>query len=307
MPLRHSERMRTFLLMALVAFVVALPASAQSVEQLRDEYGLRVRAADNPDATSQDLVLAAQAARFFRKFDESRGYLDAARAMARNEADHNAILTESLWYNLATGGGVDGTKRIFRAALESRGENFTPAIIGGWIYSWPELLVGGEYDGLIQRLSADADDPGYRCDCYATKAWMHRVAGRPAESRVYWELLNETEREIPQLSSPFDEADWRGRLARNLARAGHADEARAELEAAMAVDLSAFESVSIRRRRAQTYAELGDVEAAVADLEFLLSVPSLVTYYTLRDRQAWALIRDRPAFQALLARHLPNR
>jgi len=293
-------------LAVVLGFAAATPASGQSVAQLRDEYGMRVRAADSPDATSQDLVLAAQAARFFRKFDESRGYLDAARATARNPADLNAILSESLWYDLATGGGVDGTKRIFRAALESRGENFSPAVIGGWIYAWPELLVGGEYDALIQRLSADSEDPGYRCDCYATKAWMHRVAGRPAEARVYWELLNEAERDIPQLASSFDEADWRGRRARNLARAGHPDEARAELEAAMAVDLSAFESVSIRRRRAQTYAELGEVDKAVEDLEFLLSVPSLVTYYTLRDRLTWAPIRDLPAFQAMLGKHLPK-
>lgn len=298
--------LRLVLAAACVTLAVAGPASAQLVEQIRNEYSLRVMAANSPDATSQDLVLAAQAARFFRKFDEARGYLDAARAMARNEADLNAILGESLWQNMATGGGVDGTKRIFRAALEERGENFSPAIIGGWIYSWPELLVGGEYDGLIQRLSADAADPRYRCDCYATKAWMHRVAGRPDEARVYWELLNEAERDIPTLNSSFDEADWRGRLARNLARAGHADEARAQLQAAMAVDLSAFESVSIRRRRAQTYAELGDVEEAVEDLQFLLSVPSLVTYYTLRDRLAWALIRDHPIFQALLALHLPE-
>lgn len=296
-------RIRTF---ALLALLVVAPLSAQSVEQLRDEYGLRVRAADGPDATSQDLVLAAQAARFFRKFDEARGYLDAARTMAHNEADLNAILTEALWYNLATGGGVDGTKRIFRAALEARGENFTPAVIGGWIYYWPELLVGGEYDGLIQRLSADAAEPGYRCDCYATKAWMHRVAGRPAEARVYWELLNEAEGDIPDLTSPFDRADWLGRRARNLARAGHAEEARAALAEAEAVDVSALESVSIRRRRAQTYAELGDVDKAVEDLEFLLSVPSLVTYYTLRDRLTWAPVRDLPAFQAMLARHLPK-
>ncbi len=62
------------------------------------------------------------------------------------------------------------------------------------------------------------------------------------------------------------------------------------------VDVSAFESVSIRRRRAQTYAELGEIDLAVADLEFLLSVPSPVTVHTLRSRQTWADIRDRPAF-----------
>jgi tetratricopeptide (TPR) repeat protein len=284
----------------------AAPASAQLVQQIRDEYSMRVMAASRPDATAEDLVLAAQAARFMRRFDESRGYLDAARTMASSASDENGILTEALWYTLATGGGVDAAQRIFRDAVESRREAFSPVVVAGWIYWWPEVLVGGDYDTLIQRLSGEADDPAYRCDCYATKAWMHRVAGRRDEARVYWSLLNESEQELPVLNSSFDQADWRGRRARNLARAGQADQARAELEAAMAVDLSAFESVSIRRRRAQTYAELGDVERAVDDLEFLLSVPSPVTYYTLRDRLTWAPIRDRPPFQALLARHLPE-
>ena len=67
--------MRLNLVSACLALLVVAPVHAQSVEQLRDEYGIRVRAADSPDATSQDLVMAAQAARFFRKFDEARGYL----------------------------------------------------------------------------------------------------------------------------------------------------------------------------------------------------------------------------------------
>ncbi len=297
--------MRTLFSIACLLLLAAQPSNAQLVDQIRDEYGIRIRAASREDATSQDLVMAAQAARFMRKFDEARGYLDGALASATNQGDLNAILTESLWYSVATGGGVDAVKRIFRAAVEAKPENFPPTVTAGWIYAWPELLVGGDYDALIQRLSSDAADPRDRCDCYATKAWMHRVAGRPAESRAYWELLNESEREMPRLNSSFDKADWRGRRARNLARAGRTDEARAELELAMDVDLSAFESVSIRRRRAQTYAELGDVERAVADLDFLLSVPSLVTYYTVRDRLSWATIRDRPEFQALLARYSP--
>jgi tetratricopeptide (TPR) repeat protein len=298
--------MRTLLFMAALLFLAAQPSSAQLVEQIRDEYGVRIRAASREDATSQDLTLAAQAARFMRKFDEARGYLDGALATAASQGDLNAVLTESLWQSLATGGGLDSVKRIFREAVEASPESFPPAVIAGWIYAWPELLVGGDYDALVQRLSADAADPHDRCDCYATKAWMHRVAGRPTESLAYWELLIESEREIPRLSSSFDMADWRGRRARNLARAGRADEARAELELAMDVDLSAFESVSIRRRRAQTYAELADVERAVDDLDLLLTVPSLVTYYTLRDRLSWAPIRDRPEFQALLARYSPE-
>lgn len=280
------------------------PVRGQVVEDIRAEHSRRIIAADQEGASAMDFVRAAEASRYMRDFGEARGYLDAARATGDTEAEHNAILTESLWQALATGGGVDAVKRIFREALAE--ERFSPVTVAGWIYWWPELLVGGEFDALIQGLSPDAPDAGQRCECYATKAWMHRAAGRPDEARVYWALFEESEREMPTLSSPFDEADWRARSARNLARAGKVAEARAELEQAMEVDLSAFESVSIRRRRAQTYAELGEVERAVEDLEFLLSVPSLVTYYTLRDRLTWAPIRESDAFQALLERHRPR-
>lgn len=289
-----------------LALVAGAPPSAagQSAEEIRAEYSRRIIAADQEGATALDFVRAAEAARYMRDFRDAQGYLDAARATGHTEAEQNAILTEALWQALATGGGVDAVKRIFREAVHE--ERFAPTVIAGWLYFWPEALVGGEYDELIQRLSPEATDPRYRCECYATKAWMHRVAGRADEARVYWGLFEESEREIPSLSSSFDEADWRARSARNLARAGRLDEARAELARAMEVDLSAFESVAILRRRAQTYAELGEVDRAVADLERLLQVPSLVTYHTLRDRITWAPIRETDAFQALLERHRPR-
>lgn len=303
LPAMRTAPLLTF---AVLAVLAASPghAAGQSVDEIRAEYSRRIIAADQEGATALDFVRAAEAARFMRDFKDARGYLDAARATGHTESEHSAILTEALWQALATGGGVDAVKRIFREAVQE--EQYAPTVIAGWLYFWPEALVGGEYDDLIQRLSLEATDPRYRCECYATKAWMHRVAGRADEARVYWGLFEESEREIPNLTSSFDEADWRARSARNLARAGQLDEARAELQRAMEVDLSAFESMAILRRRAQTYAELGEVDRAVADLENLLAVPSLVTYYTLRDRLTWAPIRETDAFQELLERHRPH-
>jgi len=59
----------------------------------------------------------------------------------------------------------------------------------------------------------------------------------------------------------------------------------------------------VQRRWAQAYAELGDAAGAVEHLEPLLEANTLISVHTLESRAAWMLIRDDPAFQALLARH----
>lgn len=269
-------------------------------DDIRREYEERTYVADQDSAPPRALVWAAEAARYMRKLDEADLYLRIAEMSDHNEGDHNLILRERLWLELARGGGVDGVQALFRE--EAKRRDFPPTELAGWVYSFPELLVGGRFDPIIEKLSGDAADPAYRCDCFAAKAWMHRAAGRLEESRAYWDSLVAESPPEPEFVDPYDEADFRALRARNLARAGRVEEAQAELDKALAVDISAFESVFIRRRRAQFHAELGDVQAAVDDLEFLLSVPSPVTVHTLESRMAWSLIRDDPAFQAMLER-----
>ncbi len=299
MSLKEGTVKTAVTLIALMGVATA-GLGAQVDSEIRREYELRLARADRDSATVEDKVGAAEAARFLRRFEEAQFYLDRAEVAAQDEEDRNRILREKLWLELARGGGVEGIQRVFRDERSRR--DIPPVVLAGWANSYPELLVSGEFDELIGRLAADAEDPAYRCACFAPKAWMHRAAGRLEESRVYWDSLVVSWRDVPDFAHPFDEADWRAQLARNLARAGRAEESRAELERAMAVDVSAFESVSIRRRRAQTYAELGDVEKAVEDLEYLLSVPSPVTVHTLECRLTWEPIRNTPAFQSLLAR-----
>ncbi len=297
---RAGGARRTIALIAAMGLAAA-HLNAQVASEIQREYELRLARADRDSATVEDRVDAAEAARFLRRFEEAQFHLDVATMTAEDEGDRNLILVERLYLELARGGGVEGIQEMFRQERERR--EIPPVVLAGWANSYPELLVGGELDEVIGRLSEDADDPEYRCRCYAPKAWMHRAAGRMGESRVYWDSLVVSWERVPEFANQFDEADWRAQLARNLARAGRAEGSRVELERAMAVDVSAFESVSIRRRRAQTYAELGDVEKAVEDLEFLLTVPSPVTVHTLETRLTWEPIRETQAFQALLARH----
>ena len=278
-----------------------LPVSAQEADDIRAEYFRRVGVADVDTSTAEDRYLAAEAARFMRRFDEAQHYVDVAQMAALTESDHNEILRERLWLELATGGGVAGLQSLFDDELGRRA--MPPTVLAGWVNSFPELLLGGRFDAVIDGLALDAEDARNQCACYAPKAWMHRAAGRMEASRVYWDSLVVSWQRVPDFATSFNEADWLAQRARNNARAGRVDEAIEQLQQAMEVDLSAFQSVFLRRRRAQAYAELGAMALLVEDLEYLLSVPSMVTVHTLASRLTWSDVRDHPAFQALLMRH----
>ena len=285
----------------LLSAVAAAGLEGQTAKEIEDEYRLRVRQADSDSATVFEYLAAAEASRFMRRSNDAEFYLERAEFAARHPGEENAILRERLNYQLATGAPVSEMKATFEAARADR--DIPVVVVAGWINGFPELLIGGQYDSLIEGLSSDAVDDEHRCACYAPKAWMHRVAGRMERSRMYWDSLNASSVRMPNFSSSFDEADWRAQRARNLARAGHHDEGRAELSEAMSVSVTAFESVLILRRRAQTFAELNEVERAVADLETLLEIPSPVTAHTIRTRVTWEPIRRHPAFQELLRRY----
>jgi Tfp pilus assembly protein PilF len=203
---------------------------------------------------------------------------------------------------LASGGGIDGALRAFRTARSNI--KMRPQEIGVWVNNYPVLLSGGEFDAMIERFSPDAEDPLYQCDCYAYKAWMHRVAGRLGQSRLYWDSLVSAWEATPITGGDPDfQADYQAQFARNYARAGRHADARRKLEEAMRMPVSDEAMAGVRRRWAQAYVELGDVEAAVEHIEYLLSIPTLMTVETLQTRLTWEPIRNHPAFQALLNRH----
>ena len=157
---------------------------------------------------------------------------------------------------------------------------------------------------MLMRMSPDADDPAYRCACENTKAWAHRLAGRHAEAEALWATLVETQLEtVENAPNRNAEAQIRGQYARNLARAGRDAEARRQLQMSMDTEVDPGALPGIQRRWAQTYAELGEVDAAVEHLEALLEMNSGITVHALESRAAWMMIRDEPAFQAMLERH----
>jgi tetratricopeptide (TPR) repeat protein len=235
-----------------------------------------------------------------RDYRQAEEFLQQA-AQAVQQAQ-NGLLANQILLELASGGGVNGAQRALRQARRLR--RLAPQAVAGWANGFPVLLVGGELDEMIGRFSLEAEDPRYRCACYAQKAWMLRVAGRMDESRMYWDsLVTAWENDPPQPDDPDARADVQAQLARNYARAGRHEDARRALETAMSMPVSDEAVSGVRRRWAQTYAELGDVEHAVEHLEYLLSAPTLVTVHTLESRMTWAPIREEPAFQALLERH----
>jgi tetratricopeptide (TPR) repeat protein len=290
--------MRSYALLgAALSLLVPLGLTAQVAE---DELRSRVEAAYREDASVNTLLRGVAAARLLRDFDQAEELLDEAAGAVLQA--RNGLIANALLFQVESGGGINGMQRTFREAR--RVFRLTPLEMGNWVNGYPSLLVGGEFDEMIERFSPDAADPAYRCECYAQKAWMHRVAGRLEESQEYWgKLVAQWDADPPQIQNPNARANWQGQYARNLARAGRPDDARRALAEATAMEVGAGASPGVRRRWAQAYAELGDVDAAVEHLEALLGMPSLVSVHSLETRYTWEGIRDEPAFQAMLDRH----
>jgi tetratricopeptide (TPR) repeat protein len=285
--------MRTLLIVA--TLLVTLPAALQAQES-EAELRESVRQALAEDATLELRLDGVEAAIHLREFDEARAIMSRLGPSLNNAV--NSLLSARLLHELSSGGGIDGIQRRFR---EARGVmRMHPLDIAPWLGSYPELLVGGEFDEMIRSLSPEAADPRYRCECYGQKAWMYRVSGDMDRSRMYWDSLAALPSEIPlEEASPA----FRAQRVRNLARAGRAAEARGVMELALSLDRIADLPPSAQRNWAQAYAELGEVEQAVEILERLLAIPSQVTVHSLEARVSWDVLRGHPAFQDLLARH----
>jgi len=246
------------------------------------------------------LLQGASAARMLGEFAEAEELL--RQATEAQTLAHNAWINEKIFFALASGQGINGMQRAFREARAVL--RLAPKDIAEVVDNFPELLVGGEYDGMILSLSADHPDPGYRCACQAPKAWVHKVAGNQHDSRVLWgELVAAWDRNPLTLDTPDAQANWQGQYARNLARAGRLADARRELAVAMAMPISDEARPGVERRWAQAYAELGQVEEAVRLLEPLIGSSTLVTVNSLATRYTWEGVRDNLLFQEMLARH----
>ncbi|MBW3535457.1 MAG: hypothetical protein KY453_09625 [Gemmatimonadetes bacterium] len=284
--------MRTLLrLLPLLPLLLPAPLAAQTDPP---PFAERVRMAEVEGADIETLVTGANAARTLRDMETADALLQ--RALQRFNAVRNAVIAAAINNELAAGRGVNGAQRVFRSA---RGAvTIEPLALAAWVNSYPELLVGGEFDETIERMSADAADPRYRCACLAQKAWMYRVAGDIDRSRAYWDSAAAS----VDLASEATPA-VRAQRVRNLARAGRTAEARRLMSQTLPAE--GLESVppAARRYWAQAYAELGGVERAVEILEGLLGDRTLVTPESIRARVSWDGVRDHPAFEALLARH----
>jgi tetratricopeptide (TPR) repeat protein len=246
--------------------------------------------------SAQFQMRASMYSRLLRDFDEAEVHLRLAQSLSSDASLALAMLVrEDFLLELARGGGVARVAEIFRGVEPRLDRTDVLAILE----DFPELMMGGEYEDLLQALSPSADDPDLRCTCYRIKAWGHEIAGRSDAARVYLDSLSADPRRLGQRPWELPNAD-RDRLleATVLARAGRAEDAMALLQEEPIPGFA--DRHETRYERAAAYAALGDVEEAVRELRYLLSVPSEVTAASLRDRIIWDPIRDDPSFQALL-------
>jgi tetratricopeptide (TPR) repeat protein len=283
--------MRPFLLLALM-LVLALPVSSQ--QQPTPET--LVQAAQAQGASLNALIQGAGAARSLRNFTEAEALFD--RAKTSLAAQRNGLLNNLILYELASGGGVNGAQRAFREARSLF--VMQPQEIGTWINTYPELLVGGELDDVISRLSPDAADPRYRCNCYAQRGWMYRIAGDMERSRMLFDsVAMAADRNVPANETPAA----RAQLVRNFARAGKPADAQRVMQRALAVDRIDQLPSAAQYNWAQAYAELRDIPRMIEILDRLIMRGDLVTVQLLEARVSWDIVRQEPTFQQLLARH----
>ena len=290
-------------------FVREMAVALQARGRWDEARAMALRAAELDPRVTATHLLVGEIERYTRRFDEAQVAIENAIRLAANDPEGLPdIMTDRLWLELAVGGGPEGVQELFETE-QQRGVASADAFRVRFANT-PEVLLGGEYDALIESFSPDATDALLRCTCYYQKAMMYRASGRVELGQVYFDSLVADRSQVgPRFATEAERGVWLTLQARDLARAGRYDEGRRILEQAIAVgvdtmSMAAVWAVNQRRYRAMAYAELGDVDQAVAELEYLLTVPSPITPYSLRDRQAWLPIRDDPKFQALLARHL---
>jgi tetratricopeptide (TPR) repeat protein len=283
----------------IIAVLAAIAPASTSGQQSTADLQEAMRAGDRTPS-ARTLLSATSAALNLRDYDAAEGYLEQAWEDAF--PIFNGLVNMSIMTALSSGEGVVGAQRAFRNANATF--NFTPINISAIAGNFPEILASGEYDDMVLSLSEDHPDPRYQCGCWNTKAWVHRLAGRHEEATAIWaDLVAGQITAVNDAPNPSAEAQIRGQYARNLARAGQEAESRRQLEISMNTEVDEAALPAIRRRWAQTYAELGEVDAAVEHLEALLAMNSTISVHALESRAAWALIRDEPAFQAMLDRH----
>ena len=202
--------------LALSLTVVALLLAAHPVHSQQTEAELRatVQAADSR-SDAPTLLAAANAARLLRDHDAAADFYEESWSSGLGLL--NAVISNVLLHELASGGGVDGVQRRFR---EIRAVvNLSPQMLVGHLGNCPSLLVGGEFDAMVLSLSRQHPDPAYRCSCYGVKAWVHRVAGRTEEARMYFDSLAMGEEASTLPGNTDAAAEGQAQLARNLARA----------------------------------------------------------------------------------------
>lgn len=278
-----------------IGLLALSPLSGLSAQLTEEVLQARIQLAET-DESAATLLQAAHAARFLRDFEKAEAFLEKAEEVSGRRGP--GILFERLSFEFGSGGGAEGARAALRKAYDD-GE-IPPLELATWVNNFPAIMVGGEYDNVVERFSADAEDPNYRCACLTQKAWMHRAAGRWDEAVVIWA---ENAKAMDETISGIDNPDTFAQFARNYARAGQMERGRDLLEQAMAMPVSDEAQARTRRRWAQAYVELGEVEKVVEHLEYLLSIPSLITVHSLESRLSWAPVRDEPAFQALLDKH----
>ena len=133
------------------------------------------------------------------------------------------------------------------------------------------------------------------------KGGLYRLMSQPEQARVSYEAA----RAVLERAVKDRPDDWFPRGYLGIAYAGLGRKAEAIREAKRGVELlpvskDAFEGPTLGARLAVVYTMVGEDEAALDQIEYLLSIPSLMTVWTLRLDPTWDPLRDNPRFKKLV-------
>ena len=148
--------------------------------------------------------------------------------------------------------------------------------------------------------------PGDEARYHIIKAELESYRGRPAARRAHGDSAVRIA--VAQAATAGDDARVLNRLAQAYAYAGRTDDAvrvGRRVSALMPVTRDAYSGFYMSLTLARIYADAGRADDAVAVLRELRPHPGMLSAAALRTDPAWAAIRDRPAFQTLLAAQLP--
>jgi serine/threonine-protein kinase len=236
-----------------------------------------------------------------RRYADAARYLGLALGIAPDMAEaHQSRIALYLRWQADTARA--------HAAVREMLQRTTPGQVAlALVEAAPALLVGGEYDSIIEPLTPASVSGPLPFDYYHLKAEFHRLRNQRARSRAYYDSLRTSVRAaaLTRSGDPLLTAYW-ARAEAGLGQRDAAMEQVALLEQAIDQSSDALQKMMLRGWLVWTYAILGEPDPAIDHIEALLAAPSPMSTPYLRVAPFPDDLRSHPRYRGLLGDVAPE-